>query len=262
MQRNLCARREYFLYGQTDRPRLYLYRPHGRSTQEKNRMILPGKFFKSSVGRKSLMAVTGLVLITFVIAHLSGNFLVYGGRDALNNYAVLLRTFPKVLWTARIVLLCLAVIHIGTGLSLVLENRRARPVKYAKESTIQASIASRTMALTGLVILFYVIYHILHITLGVVHSDLYSHMDGQGRPDPYTTLIQSFQNPVIGGVYIASMFFLALHLSHAVPSLFQTLGWNSPRFDRFFKTVGAVFAVILFFGYSSIPVSIWLGLVR
>ncbi len=224
-------------------------------------MILAKKLFGSSIGRKAIMAVTGAGLTLFLIAHLAGNLLVFVGPEAINAYGAKLRELPAVLWGARIGLLVLFILHFGLAISLTLENRRARGSAYAYQSTVQASLASRTMILSGMMLLFYVVYHLLHFTLGGVHSEYYGALDEKGRLDVYRMVV-SFQQWPIAAVYIAAMFFMALHLSHGVASIFQTLGWNSPRFDRIYRRVGLALSLLLFIGFSSIPAGVLLGLVK
>ncbi len=225
-------------------------------------MILVKKLFGSSIGKKALMAVTGGGLILFLIAHLSGNLLMFAGPDAMNSYAEFLKSKPALLWTARLGLLGIFVIHLLLGVSLTIANRRARGGAYAYENTVQASLASRSMILTGLVIFFYLAYHLLHFTLGGVHGEYFHLKDNLGRHDVYSMVVLSFQQPLISVVYILAMFFMAVHLSHGLPSLFQSLGANSPRFENGFKRAGISVAVLLFLGFSSIPAAILAGLVK
>ncbi|MBX7059444.1 MAG: succinate dehydrogenase cytochrome b subunit [Leptospirales bacterium] len=225
-------------------------------------MILAKKIFGSSIGKKAVMAITGGGLVLFLTGHLAGNLLVFAGPDAINEYGHKLRSLPALLWTVRLGLLAFFLSHVMLGISLTLANRRARGSSYAYNNTVQASIASRTMIYSGLVILFYVIYHLLHFTMGVAHSEYSGAHDQMGRADIYRMVVLSFQQWPIAACYVVAMFFLALHLSHGIPSLFQSLGWNSPRFDRIYKRVGLILSIVYFVGYTSIPASVWLGIVK
>jgi len=225
-------------------------------------MVVPGKLFRSSIGRKSLMAVTGAGLILFLLGHLSGNLLVFAGQDAINSYAEGLRAIPALLWGARIGLIVIFVVHLGLGISLRLENRRARGGDYAYNNTIQASVASRFMLTTGLVIFFYLIYHLAHFTVGWAHSEYFHLEDHLGRHDVYSMVVFSFQQWYITAIYLVAQVFVALHVSHGLPSMFQTLGWNSQRFDRGFRITGRTLAILFFLGYSSIPLAVYLGIVK
>lgn len=225
-------------------------------------MVVSGNLFRSSIGRKSLMAVTGAGLILFLIGHLSGNLLMFAGQDAINSYAEGLRAIPALLWGARIGLIVIFTVHLALAISLRLENRRARGGQYAYNNTIQASVASRFMLTTGLVIFFYLLYHLAHFTLGWVHSEYFHLEDNLGRHDVYSMVVLGFQQWYITAIYVLAQIFVALHVSHGLPSMFQTLGWNSPRFDRGFRLAGRTLAIVLFLGYSSIPLAIYLGIIK
>ncbi|MCB1174552.1 MAG: succinate dehydrogenase cytochrome b subunit [Leptospiraceae bacterium] len=225
-------------------------------------MLLLKKIFTSSVGRKSLMAITGLALIGFLLGHLAGNLLIFKGQDAMNSYAENLQSLGALLWVVRGGLLTIFAIHVGLGLLLTLENKRARPVAYQYSSTIQASLASRSMYITGILILAFIIMHLAHFTLGLVQPEFYHNVDADGRHDVYNMVVLGFQNPLFAGAYIFFIASLALHLSHGLPSLFQSIGWNSPRFNDIFHRVGVTVALLLLIGYSSIPLACWLGYVR
>lgn len=216
---------------------------------------------RSSIGAKWIMALTGIMLVGFLVAHLSGNLLIYSGQDATNAYAVGLRELPfQALWILRILILIAFVLHIGTAFYLTRKNKAARPVGYACKNTIQATFASRTMIYSGLLIFLYVIYHLLHFTFHAVNNtgEL---VDSLGRPDVYTMVIQGFRQPGVSIVYILSMLVLAMHLSHGISSVFQTLGINQPKYNRVLRALGPVLGWALALGFMSIPVSVLLGLV-
>lgn len=226
-------------------------------------MILPQKIFGSSVGRKAVMALTGVGLILFTIVHLAGHFLMFAGPDAINSYAFALKSNPALLWGARSGLLLTFVVHVGLAINLSLENKRARGgVAYQYNNTVQASFASRTMIWTGMLVLAFVLFHLAHFTIHLVNPAYANMHDELGRHDVYSMMIIGFQAVPVGIGYIIAMAILALHLSHGLPSMFQSIGWNSPRFDANFKRIGTIFGVLIFFGYSSLPVSVWLGLLR
>jgi succinate dehydrogenase / fumarate reductase cytochrome b subunit len=231
---------------------------------------------RSSLGSKFLMALTGLGLTGFVIAHMLGNFQVYSGRDALNSYAAALKHMPSLLWTARIGLLVIFVLHIVYGVRLWLANRAARPVMYHYKKYREATLASRTMLWTGLVILAFVLFHLAHYTFGVVEQapvrDASGHVTSQGyldlkdpqdpkRQDVYAMTVYGFRNPIVSVLYIVAMALLAFHLSHGFQSLFQSLGLNHPRWMPLLKGASLVVAIIVFVGNSSMPLAILLRLV-
>ena len=217
-------------------------------------------FFESSIGRKMTVAVTGLVLFVFVIFHMLGNLQIFLGPDALNDYARHLDETPFLLWPARVFLLCALLIHISLSLKLANENRKARPVRYVYEDTVQASRASRTMVITGLLVFFFIVYHLLHFTFGVTNPEFSHGVDSKGREDVYSMVVFSFQNGWISGTYILAMFFLYLHLSHGAASVFQTLGFSeSSRVRKTAERFGGWAALLIFIGNSLIPLAVLLG---
>lgn len=222
----------------------------------------PPGFSTASIGKKMLMAVTGIVFIGFVIAHLAGNLQIFIGQEQLNKYAETLQAMGALKWGFRLFMLIVAFIHIWKGLVLWLENRRARPVGYRRDNTIQATLASRTMIYTGALIFFFVVYHLLHFTLIVTNPEYAELRDPAGRFDVYSMIIHGFSNYVISIVYIIAIFLLAFHLSHAISSLFQTLGLNDARYMPRLKAISNLIAVLVFLGYVSIPVSVLLNIVK
>ena len=222
-------------------------------------------FLRSTIAAKLAMAVTGLLLTGFVIGHLSGNFLLFAGQNAINDYAQFLKKNPALLWGARIGLLVVFVLHILLAVQVKRGHRAARPIGYAFSRTVQADSASRTMLLSGLVILVYVIFHLAHFTLGYVDPESF-HLretlaDGTTRHDVYNMVVAEFSNVGIVVVYIAGMVLLGMHLSHALKSVLQTLGLRSsalaPRVEFAASLVGWALAV----AYSTIPAAVLLGLV-
>ncbi len=222
-------------------------------------MSLLSNLFTSSIGRKLLVAISALGLVFFLFGHLVGNLLIFAGPEALNDYAVSLRSFPILLWMARVGLLSIFLLHLFIGIKLRMENRRARPQNYVYQGTIQASLASRSMALTGSVMLCYVVYHLLHFTFGIAHSENFLVKDDLGRHDVYSMVILSFRQPVIAIAYIFALFVTFLHLSHGIPSLFQSVGWNTPSNIRLIQRIGKTVAFFLFLGYASIPGAVYFG---
>lgn len=214
------------------------------------------------------MALTGLALAGFVVGHLSGNLLVYVGRDALNSYAEWLKSNPQITWVARFGLLLAFLLHIRTGIVLRNGNRNARPTQYAHESTVQASLASRSMFLTGVLVLVYVVLHLAHFTFGWVDSANHSLVqalirDGAEvqRHDVYGMLVGSFSNPIYSVLYVAAMLVLGMHLSHGLQSLFQSLGLRHPSYTSLFEVAGRVIAWGLAAAYVTIPLAVLTGVV-
>jgi succinate dehydrogenase / fumarate reductase cytochrome b subunit len=239
---------------------------------------------RSSLGSKFLMAVTGLGLTVFVIAHMLGNVQVFAGRDAVNSYAAALKHAPGLLWPARVGLLTIFVLHVGYGAKLWLANRAARPVPYHFKRYREASLASRTMLWTGLVTLAFVLFHLAHYTFGLVQQAPIRDASGQevkdsqgnvvyrsflDMPDPqdpkrqdvYGMTIHGFRNPLISLFYVVAMALLAFHLSHGFQSLFQSLGLNHSRWQPLLRGASLVLAVVVFVGNSSMPLAILFRLV-
>ena len=213
------------------------------------------RFYESTVFKKAVMAVTGLILFAFVIGHLIGNLQIYEGPEKLNAYGRFLRIEPVLLWAVRLGLLIAVVLHIAVTVQLALLKNKARPVGYVKKNNSHSSYASRTMYWSGPIIALFVIYHILHLTLGVAQP-------GYIEGDVYHNVVAGFQNPLISGFYILAMILLCLHLYHGVYSMFQSLGASHPIYTPLLKKFAAVMAFAIAIGNISIPVSVLAGWVR
>jgi succinate dehydrogenase / fumarate reductase cytochrome b subunit len=219
-------------------------------------------FLKSSIGKKAVVAVTGLLLVGFVVAHMIGNLQIFLGPDAINGYAKKLQSLPLLLWPARFILLAIFAIHVTVSIKLAMENRAARPVAYFKKQTVRASRPSQMMILSGLVLLFFLIYHLLHFTFGVTHPDYFHLVDAQGRHDVYSMSVLSYRNVWLTAFYVLAMFFLCLHLSHGLQSFPQSLGFNDERLRPRLKTFANLTATVLFIGNSSMPLAAFLGMLK
>lgn len=221
-------------------------------------MNLLCQYTKSTVGKKTIVALTGLMMVGFLFAHMLGNLQMFEGRGEtaeltkMNQYAALLKSEMSLLWIARLGLLAAVITHIIFTIQLTRLNRAARPISYSNKKTY-SSIQSRAMFWGGLFILFYIVYHLMHFTIGNAHPDLF-----RGH-DVYQTVVDSFQVPAIAIVYILAMITLFMHLSHGVQSLFQTLGMNNPIHVRAIKCIGFGLSVIICGGFISIPVGVWMG---
>lgn len=225
-------------------------------------------FARSTVGRKMFVAVTGLLLLGFVVGHLAGNLLIFQGPEALNSYAYFLKSKPALVWAARIGLLAFFFLHLWSALTLNLKSRDARPQRYHMYKPLVATFASRTMVQTGLVVLAFVIFHLLHFTLGVTHPDHYSlttQIQWQGATtevhDVFSMVVRGFQQPLVAMSYIVAMVMLGLHLSHGIPSMLQTIGFNHPVYTPLVRKAGVALAVLLAAGNIAIPVSVLAGFV-
>jgi succinate dehydrogenase / fumarate reductase cytochrome b subunit len=230
----------------------------------------------TTVGSKYIVALTGLALTGFVVVHMTGNLLLFRGREALNSYALFLKEHGGLLWAARIGLLAVFVLHIWLAVRLKFRNLTARPTRYAYENTVQASWASRTMIWSGLVILAFLIFHLLHYTFGLVFAtdpggknflDLHESLkqtsphDPAQRHDVYAMTVYGFRNVAVSIAYIVAQLFLGLHLSHGVSSTFQSLGWAAPRWWRTLRAVSLVVALAVVAGNIAMPLAVLTHLV-
>ena len=177
-----------------------------------------------------IVAVTGVILILFVIGHLLGNLQIFLGPEWINGYAEHLRDLGPFLWVIRAFLLVVVLLHIYYTIRLAIENRRARPERYRRKDAVKATFASRSMVLSGLVLLAFIIYHLLQFTVRAT-DPRYALLpkDPLGHYDVYSMMIYGFQSPLVSGFYILAMFLLALHLSHGSSSFFQSLGLNNQK---------------------------------
>ena len=220
------------------------------------------RLWRSSLGKKYVMAITGLGLWIFVIIHMLGNLQIFLGPEKINAYAALLKANPTLLWSARAGLLFIAALHVVTAAQLVLANRRARPIGYEFKKPVASTFANRTMFLSGLIILAFILFHLAHFTFGWVNPQFLRLEDAEGRHNVYQMMIAGFSNPVISIFYIVSMGLLLSHLSHGVSSLFQSLGLRSKKTFGFFDKLAKISALALFIGNSLIPLAILFGFVR
>ena len=212
--------------------------------------------FTSPIGKKILMAVSGLGLSLFLVLHLSGNLLLYAGPDVFNAYAEKLQSLGPLLWLARIGLLFILVLHVTLAINLSLENKRARPIRYAYEKTVQASIASRSMGITGSFIFLFICFHLAHYTFRITNPEI------DMISSKYEMVVTAFQSPLVSGFYILSMTVLGLHAWHAVSSLWQTLGINHPFLKKGLHILGPIYGVLIGAGFAFLPISVLLGILR
>lgn len=199
------------------------------------------------------MAATGAALYLFVTVHLLGNLQVFLGPDAINHYAAALKSVPEILWGARLGLLVCVGLHILTTIQLARINNKARPVAYAKKANSASTAASRTMYLSGPTIAAFIVYHLLHLTVGSAHPQF-------SETDVYSNMVFGFRVWWVSAAYIIAMALLCTHLRHGVQSMFQSLGFNhpkhSPRIQKFANAVG----ILYFVGFASMPLAALAGI--
>lgn len=211
----------------------------------------------STIARKVAMALTGLILCGFVLVHMAGNMLLYKGPEAINAYGHLLQSNQGVVWSARAVLLASVLLHIWAAVSLTRLNLAARPVSYRKTAYEASTYASRTMRWGGPILLLFIIYHLLHFTVGLdsVHPNFV-------RGEVYQNVVIGFSSAPVALFYVLAMVALSLHLFHGVTSMLQTVGLSHPRYNNARAMIGAAFAAVVTVGNLSFPLSVFFGLVK
>ncbi len=217
------------------------------------------------VGKKVVMAATGIVLVGFVIAHMLGNLKIFLGAQGIDAYAAFLRTmgeplFPYsvLLWVVRIVLLTCVALHITAAVQLTRMSRAARPHGYDTKESIATTYAARTMRWSAVILVLFIVYHLLHLTGGVV-----GFQPGEFRDlSVYHNVVAGFSVWYVSLFYIVAMACLCLHLDHGIWSLLQTLGWNNARTTSTLRTLSRGVALAVFVGFISVPVAVLAGWVR
>ena len=217
----------------------------------------PARFLASTNGKKIVMAVTGVMLFGWLTFHMLGNLQVFEGPAKINAYGAFLKSLPELLWGQRAVMFLAICLHIWASIGLALKNNAARPKGYAKKKSVVSSYASRTMYWSGPLLFCFIVYHLLHFTVGIVHpgSDF-------KEGDIYHNMVVSFSVWYVSAWYIFSMILLGLHVGHGASSFLQSLGFNHPRHTPVIKKIAAVYAFLLIAGFISIPVSVLAGLVK
>jgi len=226
----------------------------GRRRVYQNRLQ---RMLNSSIGLKITMALTGVILAGFVLVHMLGNLQVYQGAEALDAYGKLLRKEPSLLWTFRLVLLSAVGLHIWAYVALTRKNLQARPQAYQARKYKESSFASRSMIITGPLILAFIIYHILHLTTGTVHPDF---QEGA----VYHNLVVGLRGlrGIVGVIYVVAMIMLAFHLWHGVWSMFQTLGAPEDRYRSLGRRIATIFTILVTLGFASVPLAVLVGFLK
>jgi len=223
-----------------------------------NRVV---RFYEAPIGKKVIMAITGVILFGYVVAHLLGNLQIYGDPQQINKYAAFLHNPANagLLWVARTALLVAVIMHIVASVQLWKLKSDARPVAYVKKDDAAASYASRTMMWSGPIVAAFVIFHVLHLTVGAV---LPLQEIGPNEPNVRANVIAGFLNPAVSAFYILAMILLCMHLYHGLWSMFQSLGFSHPRYTPRLKKGAAIFAILIAIGNCSIPIAVMAGLVK
>jgi len=212
------------------------------------------RFWSTPIGKKAVMAVSGVTLAGFVLAHLIGNLQIFLGPDQFNGYARTLRHLPELVWPTRLILLIMVILHIWSSLQLAVLKSEARPQGYVKRKSAGSSYASRTMYWSGPILAAFIIYHLMQFTFGAGGTP-YQEFDAYGN------VIQGFRVPAVSIFYIIAMALLSLHLRHGLWSIFQTLGFYHPRHTPRIKRLASFISLFIFFGFISIPIAVMLHII-
>ena len=223
-------------------------------TQEAN---IPLPYFETSLGKKVVMAVSGVVVLGFVLVHMLGNLQVYLGPERINAYAGMLAGLGGILWVFRAVILLAALVHVVSAYQVARQSWSARPVGYARQSYLATTYAARTMRLGGPIIALFVIYHLLHLTTGHLHPDAASY----DAADVYANVVRGFSVWWVSAIYVVTMVLVGLHLYHGVFSMFQSVGLSRPTWVRWRRGLAVLFALAVTVGNISIPVAVLTGVV-
>lgn len=225
-------------------------------------------FLRSTVFTKIVMAITGLLIIGFLVGHLLGNLLMFAGPEKINGYALGLKNLGPLLWVVRIAMITAFGLHIWSSIELASRNKTARPISYDTKKSLKSTLASRTMLYSGLAILFFVIYHLLHYTFGIIQPNTFYaggyRMESTGETvhHVYNMVVAGFQNPFIALSYMIALAFMSAHVSHATSSAFQTLGVTNPTAKNITSKIGPALAGLFLVGYLSIPIGVLMGVIK
>ena len=222
------------------------------------------RFYRSTVGQKVIMAVTGLIGVGFVILHVAGNLQAFGGREKINAYSALLHgPGAEVLWMLRAVLIVAVVLHVTVAVQLTRRARTARPVGYRDRDPQVSTLASRTMRWGGALLLVFIVFHLLHFTTRQIDPGNWAHrMDASGRYDIYGNLVASFRIWWVSAFYLVAMMALGMHLWHGVWSFGRSLGVAPPSTHPLRRRVAPILAIMIWLGFSLVPIAVLAGVIR
>lgn len=229
--------------------------------ERRTRMSFLIRFYNSTIGMKVVMALTGFALYGFLFAHMAGNLQLYLGEEEFNRYPVLLHTSTELIWGMRLGLLGAMVGHVVSAVRLTMISQKARPIGYQKQAHSAANLASRTMTYSGTLILAFVIYHLLHLTTGDLHSD-FKVQEGLHVNDVFHNVITAFSNPLIAAGYMLMQVFIGAHLYHAAVSMFRTLGLSGERQLGLATLASRAVVGAIVLGNLSFPLAVLTGLVH
>jgi len=223
-------------------------------TRMDQRPSMVARFWDSTVGKKSVMALTGAIGLGYLIAHVIGNLLVFRGPAKIDAYAGFLKSNLGLLWAARAILLVAVIAHIIAAFQLTRISQKSRPIRYKRWRSVGSDFASRTMRWTGPIVGIFIVYHLLHFTVGIVHPDFH---EGQ----VYHNVIAGFRVWYVSAFYIVAMLALFGHLYHGAWSMFQSIGLNHPKYNKLVRTLTTIVTIFVVVGFISIPVAVLLRLI-
>ncbi len=219
------------------------------------------RFFLSSIGAKIVMAITGFGLVLYLVQHLIANLQIFAAPEKLNTYAHSLHELWWLVWGGRVLLIVGFILHVLSAWRLTVLNRRARGHAYAEKKPVRASFASRTMMVSGVIVLAFLVFHVAQFTLGWVNPEEFAMKDPLGYRDLHSIIVLGLQRYWVGGFYCLALVLVGLHMSHGVSSMWQSVGWNSPKYNRLINSLGPIVGVILAVGFLLIPVAVLAGLI-
>ncbi len=222
-----------------------------------------GRYLRSSIGAKHMMAATGLIFVLFALQHMTGHFVMFLGRDAYNDYAHWAQNLGhgSIKWLIRGGLLLALVVHVWFAARLTVQNRAARRQPYRVFKTRTTTVWARVMIYTGIVVLAFLVFHIVHFTVGLVQPEHFHTLDAAQRYDAYSMFVAGFQSTPILVFYLGGMTLLALHLRHGIGSIFQTLGMDHPTYERAVTATGPVLTLALYIGFIVPPLAVAAGII-
>jgi len=215
-------------------------------------------FIVSSIGGKVIMALSGAMILLFLMGHALGNLLIFSGQESLNTYAYWLQNNP-LLWGFRATMLLLLLLHVVLAIRVYWQNKKARPVAYAVNRDLQLTVSAKTMIFSGAIIFAFIVFHIAHLTLGWVSTTSLEVEAGQHMIDVYSNVVAGFRQPLIAVFYVISLLVIGLHLHHSIKSLFQTLGFHHQNFHQMIDYLAPAVIVILTLAFISIPLAALFG---
>jgi succinate dehydrogenase / fumarate reductase cytochrome b subunit len=219
------------------------------------------RWYKTSLGKKYIMGLTGLAMVGFVVAHMLGNLSIFGGAEGINSYAEHLRAFPPLLWIFRGAMLVAFILHIWMGITLYLENKSARPEPYAMKKNERTTFSAETMIWTGVILGIFVVYHLLHFTIHAFNPSFNQMTDEIGRFNVFQMMTTSFDGFAVTFVYVAAMIVLLLHLRHGIQSFFQSLGLTNDATLPTLTTGGRWVAGLVAIGFLFTPILIFFNVI-